>query len=278
MPSDTIVSPTPPGAGRHTDLIADHSTGGADDFSSRGGVNVPQGVTKSNLGQAGGLDQYYGDYNAVGSPVAIMRGGIQYGPGLKLVQRRPAAKFKWPQGLYAYGIVMGFLRNDAAGAADYLHPENAAVDIFAGWRFGYPAYKNTLLDPAGRGFGVTNRAGVWWFASRGIAGLELVSLAPYTAADISTLQKFEARIRHATRDANASLELWVNDVRALVRSFPATAAEAAVSTMYWQPDVAGAALSPELHLAYGPAAVAPGSQVLQYRDRFFYAGPDVPNL
>jgi hypothetical protein len=279
MAGDAIVARPSPGAGRHMEYFMDGEWGtDINTWTARNGVPVNTNVSTSNLGIPSPAGLYWNDGNLDGAPQYVLRGGVKFVPGVRPHLVRPVADFKWAQGLKAWGCVMQWFKNVTPGTTDYQNPDNVNPGLFNGFSVQQQEFADIIVNASG--FGVSNRAGVWTFVSRGTGGLEAVSVQAL-CGPVDTPNKFEFQYRHATASDDASLTLFVNDRRALVRTFPNSHAASLTATMPWPDAVAADCIWYPQFANRSPALgnqASGGGQTLGIRDRVAYSGFDTPGL
>lgn len=293
MAGDTVVSPLPHGAARAVDYIHAYDAVNAriTDFVQRGGSTYNAWSSTSNgVRGVGGVGAVNGA--ASGATFANIRAGerwTQFRVGAQAllfyvapILTRPTMPLPNPEGLAAYEtwIMWGW------GGANNDQPEKSP----AGWACGFywhagtystDPLATTLADRTADAFGFVNRAGVPYWFTRNVNGLELVDLTPWFApvaggavawanSRLAVPNHVRIEVRDATFAAPASVSLLVNGVRAISRQWTGAANDVLPSAVAAQNGLYTFTVSQQTN-------AADGSTMLVRRSRF-YRGPDIAGL
>lgn len=195
---DNFITPTPEGSARHTDYHLIPFRGSAGSFGSaascRDGTlaNVQSNASNWGLGgtDTGTLVTY------LGTSMYRFRGGMQsHSVRIPWVTTRPSAITKWRDGLWVVECILAW-PNDAVGADNGLIM--GFVDNVANLRRSVSSNIVTVEN---------DTAGVIRISVTGPAGTVFTNLGVSPTA----LTKVRVELRNATRDADGSLRVFVND-------------------------------------------------------------------
>jgi hypothetical protein len=213
MANDTIVSPTPPGAGRALDLYSDEENDHGSQIS-RGGASAVNTVrSQSNSGPAGGGIAVVGNGAATRiTPDGYTRGfqwqgSTAWSRVVPAVVVQPQREFAWPVGRYGWEVVVRW-------------PVNPGNGVDSGMML-TPQDHSRVVTSAQPAILVGNEGGVLTFRSKGAAGVEVVPLVGAHIGPLNDLNKITLLFRHARKARPASFDVWVNDVLTLSRSWVA---------------------------------------------------------
>lgn len=244
-----IASVAPTGASRSRHSSGNYDRGHAvNEFKSRGGVYETLEDSASNLGLGVGAIKQRSTYRSSGA--WQLRGqSVAYQWQVPLNCQKPGVRFKWPNGLHGIEVCLAW---DA--------PTTGLGE--SGVFFAQGTHRQPLAQTA-LAFGVNlrNNGVIEWISRPDPGTLERVALGG--AGPYASWNKLRVELRDATFDAEASVQVYLNDTLALTRLWGAGTVLPAV-------EANGAFI---FHLMQDETVNS-----LFYKDLNFFDGPDVAGL
>lgn len=281
MPSGQIVSPLPIGASRYTDAGSNaHLADPYTNMQSRGGGNPYYGsgvISQVNRGFDGAVASAPGDgaYQATqqtfpGRAARHAGGSMHLGPQMDFWRVRPVARFAWPIGRFYWEALLWWDKL----ATNVLQDSGMCISMDWSTNFFPRIYGAASGTEQGIQVGI-RPGGILRFASRGAGGFEEVDLSAFTGSLLYPT-KVRMQLRNATLNSDAGLDIIINDVLALTRTW--TAGHRLPIPYTLSNATAAAGNNPgSVRMQMVSADIEPNQMlfVAQYK---FVSGPDTPTL